>query len=216
MTVLSGCQIAVNPETTAVQETVVQESSTVEATPTPEPTATPTPTPTATPTPTETPAQETEDVKEPETVEEEPVDDLSARTEALDKTMYAVSAVNVRAGDSTKFEQVSSLSWAQEVKVTGRSTESGWYRINLADGSEGYVSNKYLSESKPQQQKKATQAEAQAAQSGQISQQAAPATTGGGGGLGASRGGVTGVITGTGNASDGDKYAGALAGVNLH
>lgn len=60
---------------------------------------------------------------------------------------YAQQTVNVRSGPSTDFDKVGSLSTNQEVTVTGTCNETGWYRIVL-DGSEAYVSNKYLGDSK--------------------------------------------------------------------
>lgn len=60
---------------------------------------------------------------------------------------YAQQTVNVRSGPSTDFDKVGSLSTNQEVTVTGTCNETGWYRIVL-NGSEAYVSNKYLGDSK--------------------------------------------------------------------
>lgn len=60
---------------------------------------------------------------------------------------YAQQTVNVRSGPSTDFDKVGSLSTNQEVTVTGTCNETGWYRIVL-DGSEAFVSNKYLGDSK--------------------------------------------------------------------
>ena len=58
--------------------------------------------------------------------------------------MYAKSAVNVRKGDSTDYEVVGSLSFNQEVHVTGQSEFTGWYRIEF-NGEIGFVSQNYLS-----------------------------------------------------------------------
>ena len=61
----------------------------------------------------------------------------------LDKTMYAKSSVNVRKGPSADFERLGSLNANQQVKVTGKSDQTGWFRIEF-NGSEAYVSNNYL------------------------------------------------------------------------
>ncbi len=190
--------------------------------PSPVPTETVTSTPDPTDTPTETSISESTETPvpaEPEEIKEEvtePVDELEARTEDLDKIMYAVSAVNVRAGDNTEYDRIGGLTWAQEVKVTGRSTDTQWFQIEFTDAStgdtlQGYVSNKYLSESKPKAQEKATPEEAAAAQSGQITQ-SAPASSGDNFGAHA----LGNNIAVSGNAADGAQYAGALADVNLH
>lgn len=63
--------------------------------------------------------------------------------EVLDKTMYAQSTVNVRAGAGVDFERLGSLSTNDEVHVTGRDKATSWYRIEF-NGSEGFVSDSYL------------------------------------------------------------------------
>lgn len=65
----------------------------------------------------------------------------------LSNTMYAQSSVNVRTQPSTDGEKVGSLFTNQEVTVTGQCNETSWYRISY-NGSEAYVSNKYLGDSK--------------------------------------------------------------------
>lgn len=60
--------------------------------------------------------------------------------------MYAKSTVNVRTGPSTEYEKVGGLTTGQEVTVTGIA-DTGWYRISYGE-SEGYVSNKYLTDAK--------------------------------------------------------------------
>ena len=57
--------------------------------------------------------------------------------------MYATSAVNVRAGDSTDHAVLGGLSSGQEVRVIGQSDETQWYKIEF-QGGEGFVSNNYL------------------------------------------------------------------------
>ncbi|MCR4683827.1 MAG: SH3 domain-containing protein [Lachnospiraceae bacterium] len=149
VSLLCACRTATT--TTGVQtDTQTAETAPIPtAIPTPEPSTTPTPTPEPTKTPTPTPEPEEESA--PEVIEEEPVDELAARTTPIEKTMYATQSCNVRSGDSTNYEKIGGLTFAQEVKVTGQSSE-GWYRIDLGDGSQGYVSRKLLSESKPSAQ----------------------------------------------------------------
>lgn len=63
----------------------------------------------------------------------------------LDKIMYASAEVNIRSGASTEYEKTGSLSINEEVQVTGSIT--GWYEVEI-NGTKGYVSDKYLSDSK--------------------------------------------------------------------
>lgn len=69
----------------------------------------------------------------------------------LNKTMYATSAVNVRDLPSTDGSKVGGLSKGQAVTVTGQCNETKWYRITL-NGSVAYVSNNYLTDTKPQEE----------------------------------------------------------------
>lgn len=62
-------------------------------------------------------------------------------------TMYAKQSVNVRDLPSTDGDRVGGLSTNQEVKVTGRCNETGWYRIEY-NGNIAYVSGSYLNDSK--------------------------------------------------------------------
>ena len=108
---------------------------------------------------TETETEEpTEIVEATETVEEtEVMESTEAQTaeadadgytyETLDQTMYAKSQVNVRSKASQDGEKLGALKANEEVKVTGRCKETGWYRISYA-GSTGYVSDKYLTDTK--------------------------------------------------------------------
>ena len=66
---------------------------------------------------------------------------------ALNTTMYSKGDVNVRKGPSTDYEKIGALTLNQEVKITGQSKSTGWYRIEF-NGGEGYVSQNYLSNSK--------------------------------------------------------------------
>ena len=64
-----------------------------------------------------------------------------------DTQMYAKSSVNVRKSPSAEDEKLGSLSTAQEVTVTGL-TSNNWYRISYNDGT-AYVSAEYLQNEKP-------------------------------------------------------------------
>lgn len=78
------------------------------------------------------------------------------------ETVYATGTVNLRNGAGTSFEKVGSLNTGDSVTRTGiaiTGTEAeGWSRIQLSDGSTVYVSNKYISTTKPapQQQQQQT------------------------------------------------------------
>ena len=92
--------------------------------------------------------------------------------EELDQTMYATTAVSIRSISSAEGEKLGDLSFAQEVHVTGRDKNTGWYRIEH-DGGSAWVSDSYLSDSKPtvrtpsnnQQSASASQSKAAAADS---------------------------------------------------
>lgn len=82
--------------------------------------------------------------EEPET---EPIDQALTDITALDKTMYATSAVNTRSGPSTEYERVGGLTTNEEVHVIGQSNLTAWYQIDV-DGVTQFVSNKYLADTK--------------------------------------------------------------------
>ncbi len=65
----------------------------------------------------------------------------------MNETMYAKNAVNVRNLPSTNGTKLGRLKKNNEVAVTGRCNETGWYRISYGDG-EAFVSDKYLSNEK--------------------------------------------------------------------
>lgn len=71
----------------------------------------------------------------------------------VNETVYATGTVNIRASYTADSDKLGSLSVGQSVTRTGTSiagTEAeGWSRIQLSDGSTAYVSNKYLSTTKP-------------------------------------------------------------------
>ncbi len=71
----------------------------------------------------------------------------------VNETVYATGTVNIRASYTADSDKLGSLSVGQSVTRTGTSiagTEAeGWSRVELSDGSTAYVSNKYLSTTKP-------------------------------------------------------------------
>ena len=62
--------------------------------------------------------------------------------------MYAKSAVNVRDLPSTDGKKIGSLKASQEITVTGKCDQTGWYRFDL-NNTTGYVSDKYIVSEKP-------------------------------------------------------------------
>ena len=68
---------------------------------------------------------------------------VSYTVTAIDKTMYVKSTVNVRSGPTKDFDKIGSLTKGKSVKVTGKSDQTNWYRIDY-NGKVGYVSDSYL------------------------------------------------------------------------
>lgn len=66
----------------------------------------------------------------------------------MTQTMYAKSAVNVRDLPNTDGKKIGSLKASQEITVTGKCDQTGWYRFDL-NGTTGYVSDKYIVSEKP-------------------------------------------------------------------
>ena len=62
--------------------------------------------------------------------------------------MYAKSAVNVRDLPSTDGKKIGSLKANQEITVTGKCNQTGWYRFDW-NNTTGYVSDKYIVSEKP-------------------------------------------------------------------
>ena len=150
-----------------------------EPTVSPEPTADTTPekltstTPAASTEPENT--QPMEDAEPQEPVETEFFTDCN-------ETVWAVDQVNIRASWSAESEKLGSLSKGDSVTRTGISIEGteaeGWSRIQLSDGRIVYVSNKYLSATKPTTQSSGgsgsttqTKPQGQQGQQGQTQQQ---------------------------------------------
>ena len=100
--------------------------------------------------PTETaPAESPAPAVEPTTASVEPTAVSTGYTYSeLNQTMYAKSAVNVRDLPSTDGKKIGSLKASQEITVTGKCDQTGWYRFDL-NGTTGYVSDKYIVSEKP-------------------------------------------------------------------
>lgn len=152
-----GSKETANTETTSVtatETTSVESTETTVAEPTTEPTAEPAETPTeseATPTetaPVESPAPTVEPTAEPVVAETTTVADTGYTYSELSQTMYAKSAVNVRDLPSTDGKKIGSLKASQEITVTGKCDQTGWYRFDW-NNTTGYVSDKYIVSEKP-------------------------------------------------------------------
>ena len=85
---------------------------------------------------------------EQETIEEKAVEEKAPTCKSVDKVMYSNTTLNVRKGPDTTFDKIGSLSYAQEIKVTGE-MDNDWYRIDYKD-EVGYVSGKYVVDEKPE------------------------------------------------------------------
>lgn len=92
---------------------------------------------------------------------------LTYSFEDMDATKYAKSTVNVRSLPTADGEKLGGLSANDEVKVTGKCNETGWYRIEYANGI-AYVSDSYLVDEKIEvtQTSESTQANAQTSSGG--------------------------------------------------
>ena len=131
-------------EATSVESTEMTTTEAAVAEPTVEPAETPTESEAA---PTET-APAVEPTAEPVVAETTTVADAGYTYSELSKTMYAKSAVNVRDLPSTDGKKIGSLKASQEIAVTGKCDQTGWYRFEL-NNTTGYVSDKYIVSEKP-------------------------------------------------------------------
>ena len=99
--------------------------------------------------PTETPAESPAPAVESTAA---PVESTAVSTgytySELSQTMYAKSAVNIRDLPSTDGKKIGSLKASQEIVVTGKCDQTGWYRFEL-NNTTGYVSDKYIVSEKP-------------------------------------------------------------------
>ena len=128
------------PIEAATETTSVESTETTVAEPTAEPAETPTESEAA---PTETaPAESPAPAVEPTAVS------TGYTYSELSQTMYAKSAVNIRDLPSTDGKKIGSLKASQEITVTGKCNQTGWYRFEL-NNTTGYVSDKYIVSEKP-------------------------------------------------------------------
>lgn len=131
-------------ETTSVESTEITTTEAAVAEPTVEPAVEPTAEPTEAPTET-APAS----TVEPTAASVEPTAVSTGYTYSeLNQTMYAKSAVNVRDLPNTDGKKIGSLKVSQEITVTGKCDQTGWYRFEL-NNTTGYVSDKYIVSEKP-------------------------------------------------------------------
>jgi len=110
----------------------------------------------------ETPTQDATDIQQPEITIENPEQEQPAEPEVtepvntepvqepseteINKTGYvSADGLRVRKGPSTDTEEITSLSKNHKVKIIGQSGK--WYKIEL-DGEIGYISAKYVSDTK--------------------------------------------------------------------
>lgn len=134
-------------ETTSVESAEMTTTEETVAEPTAEPAETPTESEAA---PTETaPAESPAPAVEPTAA---PVESTAVSTgytySELNQTMYAKSAVNVRDLPSTDGKKIGSLKASQEITVTGKCDQTGWYRFDW-NNTTGYVSDRYIVSEKP-------------------------------------------------------------------
>jgi len=102
-----------------------------------------------------TPPEQQEQIQQPEETPKEEEKETTQKDEVIlqepevteiNKTGYvSTDGLRVRKGPSTDTEEVTSLSKNDKVEITGQTGK--WYRINL-DGETGYVSSKYISDTK--------------------------------------------------------------------
>lgn len=135
-------------ETTSVESTEMTTTEAAVAEPTAEPVTEPTVEPTEAPTET-APAKSPASAVETTTAPVEPTAVSTGYTYSeLNQTMYAKSAVNVRDLPNTDGKKIGSLKASQEITVTGKCDQTGWYRFEL-NNTTGYVSDKYIVSEKP-------------------------------------------------------------------
>lgn len=132
--------------TTSVESTEMTATEAAVAEPTAKPAEIPTESEAA---PAETPAESPAPAVEPTTAPVEPTAVSTGYTYSeLNQTMYAKSAVNVRDLPSTDGKKIGSLKASQEIVVTGKCDQTGWYRFDW-NNTIGYVSDKYIVSEKP-------------------------------------------------------------------
>lgn len=151
---LMACGDKKEVEVTAMENNIVIETETNSGT------ETTTEIETETETKSETESEtETESIPESTSVEEETtesIEDKAGDAEEntytvtdLDETMYATQKCNIRIQPSIQDDVIGSLLQTQEIHVTGKVNEVDWFRVNLSDGVEGYISASLLTTTKP-------------------------------------------------------------------
>ena len=147
-----GSKETANTETTSAETTSVEST---EVTTTEAAVAEPAVEPTEAPVESEAALTETAPAESPAPAVEPtaaPVESTAVSTgytySELSQTMYAKSAVNVRDLPSTDGKKIGSLKASQEITVTGKCDQTGWYRFDW-NGTTGYVSDKYIVSEKP-------------------------------------------------------------------
>lgn len=145
-----GSKKTTSNETASTEATSVESTETTVAEPTAKPAVEPTETPTESETaPTETPAESPAPAVEPTTASVEPTAVSTGYTYSeLNQTMYAKSAVNVRDLPNTDGKKIGSLKASQEITITGKCDQTGWYRFDW-NNTTGYVSDRYIVSEKP-------------------------------------------------------------------
>ena len=128
---------------TATEATSVESTEATVAEPTVEPTEATTET-----APAESTAPAVEPTSAPVVTETTTAADAGYTYSELNQTMYAKSAVNVRDLPSTDGKKIGSLKASQEITVTGKCDQTGWYRFDW-NNTTGYVSDKYIVSEKP-------------------------------------------------------------------
>ena len=136
-------------ETTSVESTEMTTTEAAVAEPTAEPTVEPTEAPMESKTaPAESLSPAVEPTAEPVVTETTTAADAGYTYSELNQTMYAKSAVNVRDLPNTDGKKIGSLKASQEIIVTGKCDQTGWYRFEWTNTT-GYVSDKYIVSEKP-------------------------------------------------------------------
>lgn len=130
-------------EATSVESTEMTSTEAAVAEPTVEPTKAPTET-----APAESLSPAVEPTAEPVVTETTTAADAGYTYSELNQTMYAKSAVNVRDLPNTDGKKIGSLKASQEIIVTGKCDQTGWYRFEW-NNTTGYVSDKYIVSEKP-------------------------------------------------------------------
>ena len=77
-------------------------------------------------------------------VEDEEIEDMDAQ-------MYAIQNVNLREGTAVTTTALRTIQFAEQVHVTGISTNKQWYRVEDKEKGTGYVASNCLSDTKPTQ-----------------------------------------------------------------